>query len=97
MKKFNRQQRRQRQKITRRSIVILCAATVTCLIIGITIFIHLSNVNESKAANSNLYMVPDQEFITEKSIETPVVTKHPERNPNTINARQLKTSQNAQR
>ena len=92
MKKHNRQQRRQRQKMTLKTIMVLCASVVSFIIIGITIFIHMSNVSETKASGTNQYIVPDQEFITQKSIEAPVIVRHQAVNSNTIYARPLKTT-----
>ncbi len=92
MKKIKRpnNQQRQRQKISRKTVIILCASSIACMVIGLTIFFNLTQVDETKAMNNNVILMPDQFFTNEKTIAAPVIAKRPAANANTIFIKQAK-------
>ncbi|MCX6292484.1 MAG: hypothetical protein NT126_12075 [Bacteroidetes bacterium] len=81
---------RQRQKLSRRTTIILVASAMTCMVIGLTIFFNLSRVDQSKATNLNVIMVSDQVFTTEKSIPAPEINPQASVNPNAMHVKQAK-------
>jgi hypothetical protein len=91
-KKFNGPQnkQRQRQKISRKTIVIISAFTMACIVIGFTLFFHMSHVNPSSAATPNLIIVEEQTFTTEKTVDAPLLKSQPQAAPNTLFAKKIK-------
>ena len=90
MKNTQRRKQRQRQKVSRKTIVLICAAAVSCMMIGTTLFFYMTHVDVSKAASSNVFIVGDQEFTTEKNISAPVTVSRPGVNSNTVFVKHLK-------
>jgi hypothetical protein len=92
MKKIHRMnnQQRQKQKVTRKTILIFCAALLTCLTIGLTVFLHLTQVDITEASARFEILIPDQEFTNEKSIPAPVIIQQPAPNSTTVFTRRAK-------
>lgn len=63
---------RQRQKMSRRTVIILAASCLTLMTIGITIVFNFSNVDRSLAdnhqGNANMVNIPQQVLILDKAI-----------------------------
>ena len=95
-KEKNRIQQRQRQKMTRKTIIILAAGCMTCMVIILTIFFNMSHVDQSMADNHNgpvsIYTVVDEEPIIVKTLDAPVVKQMPLIGPNTQLVRNMKVS-----
>ena len=81
-----------RQKISRRTILIITASCFTCMIAGLTIFFNTSKVEKSMAAS--VYMVTEEAPTVEKTLDAPVIRQVPAIGPNTIMMRPLKAERN---
>ena len=79
----------QRQKVSRRTVVLILATSLSCLVIGLTLFFNLSHVDRTKAATYNVRLVTEQVFTNEKSIEAPMIDPQPS-DANTIWVKQAK-------
>jgi len=79
----------QRQKISRRTIVVIASAFLSCLVIGLTIIFNMSHVDRTKAATYNVRLAMDQVFTNEKSISAPEINVQPG-SAKTIWVKQLK-------
>gem|GEM_PF-4968567 len=92
-KKNNRIQKkmRQRQRQTRKMVIILTACFATCMSIALTVFFHSGNVEESQAAVS-IYTVVDETPVVEKTLEAPLLRQGPAIGPNTILVRAVKST-----
>jgi hypothetical protein len=92
MKKSNspHAKQRQRQKVSRKTIIIICALSFLCMVAGLTIFFNISHVDHIKATPATLIIVEDQVFTTDKTLEAPVVAQHPSTNSNTVFAKKAK-------
>ena len=70
---------RQRQKISRRMIVVIACSFLLIGAIGIIISINLADVRQSKAGQNAgdkpVVIIADQEFTTEKSLEEPILNQ----------------------
>ena|SRR6185295_10194868 len=77
----------QRQKLSRRQIIIISAACIAFMCIGITIFINLSDVKSSKASVNHavsVYEVGEPAYIDSKEIDAPVVIEMPVTDAHTV-------------
>ena len=99
-KKRSRIQQRQRQKMSRRTVVVIAASCMTCMVIGLTIFFNMSRVDKSMADNHNgtvtMYTVTDEEPVIVKTLEAPVVKQMPVIGSTTQLVRSVKVDRNAQ-
>ena len=74
---------RQRQKMSRRTVVILAASCLTLMTIGITIVFNFSNGDRSMADNQHgsvsVVNIPQQVLILEKTIaqQQPLIINQP--------------------
>lgn len=80
---------RQRQRLSRKTILILTASGIACMSIALTVFLNTSRVEKSMAAVS-IYIVPDEKPVVEMTLETPVIRQLPAIGPNTIMAKAVK-------
>ncbi|HNQ00292.1 MAG TPA: hypothetical protein PKK99_14630, partial [Bacteroidia bacterium] len=67
---------RQRQKMTRRTIIILAASCFLLIGGGLTLFFNLTQVDNTRAKDSqtiNVIMVPDFKPVNEKELAAPFV------------------------
>ena len=92
MKKSNSPQakQRQRQKVSRKTIIIICAFSLSCIVIGLTVFFNISHVDQSNATTANLTIVDEQSFTNEKTVEAPVIIPRQVVNKNTVFAKKAK-------
>ena len=81
---------RQRQKLRHRMILIITATAMACVVIIITVILNTGNVDESTAAVS-IYTVIDENPVTEKTLDEPVIKQLPTIGPNTVFVRPIKT------
>jgi hypothetical protein len=94
-KKSNRLQarNRQRQKIARKLVILIAASTLTCMVIGLTIFFHGSRVDDSMAA-VNIYTVAEDAPVVDKTLDAPILRQIPVIGPNTVLVRPVKAMPN---
>ncbi|MCX6276039.1 MAG: hypothetical protein NTV09_12620 [Bacteroidetes bacterium] len=85
---------RQRQRLSRKTILILTASSIACMSIALTIFLNTSRVEKSMAAVS-VYVVPDEKPVVEMTLDAPVIRQLPVIGPNTILVKALKAEQHA--
>ncbi len=85
---------RQRQRMSRKTILILTASSIACMSIALTIFLSTSRVEKSMAAVS-IYVVPDENPVVEMILDAPVIRQLPVIGPNTIIVKTLKVDQQA--
>jgi len=75
MIKLKRIHQRQRQKTSRRTLVIIGAVALVLLVSGLTVFFSISHVEHTKAVDQNerinILIVPEQNFTTELEIAAP--------------------------
>jgi len=64
---------RQKQKPSRRTIVIVMASFTTCIVIGLAVFFHLLRVDKSAAATKEVF-INEQEFTVDMALPAPVVS-----------------------
>lgn len=87
---------RLRQKLSRRTIIILAASFVTCLTIGITIFINMTRVDSSMADDRSegvaTYILEEDVPVTDMTLPAPVVKERPLIGTNTQLMRPVKTA-----
>lgn len=96
-KKNNKLQHRnkQRQKLSRKTILIITASSLACMSIALTIFFNTVKVEKSMAAVS-IYLVTDEIPVVEKTLDAPVIMQFPTIGPNTILVRAVKPETNVQ-
>jgi len=92
MKKSNgpHNRQRQRQKLSRRTLFIVCAFSLSCIVIGLTIFFNLSHVDRTSASPSNVILIEDQTFTIEKTMDAPVLSPQRTANAQTVFAKKAK-------
>src|SRR6267154_1933215 len=92
MKKSNNPQtkQRQRQKVSRKIIIIIGACSLLFIVIGLTIFFNISHVDQTDASDNHLIIDDEQTFTIEKTIEAPVIAQRPTMNSNTVFAKKVK-------
>lgn len=78
--------------MSRKTIVIICAFSLSCIVIGLTVFFNMSHVDQSNASVNNLIMVDEQTFTTEKTMEAPVVVQRQATNAKTVFAKKVKVA-----
>jgi hypothetical protein len=95
MKKSNSPQakQRQRQKMSRKTIIIICACSFACIVGGLTIFFNVVHVDNTKATPSSLIIIEEQSFTTEKTLEAPVMVQRPAANSNAVLVKKAKAIQ----
>ncbi|MCX6276037.1 MAG: hypothetical protein NTV09_12610 [Bacteroidetes bacterium] len=68
---------RQRQKMSRRTVMVIAASCMTCAIVGLTIFFNMSRVDKSMADTRNqpvkILMIEDEEPVTVKNQPVAIV------------------------
>src|SRR6185436_19394812 len=89
---------RQRQKLSRRTIIILAASGILLLTGGLTLFFNLTQVDRSTAKSTQgftgEYMISEQVFITDKSIPEPILRTELPPGPDILQTRPIKPSVN---
>ena len=88
-KKNKRLKQRQRQRLSRKMVLLISTSGIACLAIALTIFFHTGKVEKSMAA-ANLYLVPDEKPVVDMTLEAPVIRDIPTIGPNTILAKTMK-------
>lgn len=84
---------RQRQKISRRTILIVSASCFVLMILGVTLFFNFSNVENTRAKDGNtihVLIAPEFQPVNEKEIAQPFFNPELSTNPNTIYIRKAK-------
>ena len=89
---------RQKQKLARRTVIILVASCLSFLVIGLTVIIHLSRVDSSRADQRSRQgvaacIIDDDIPINDFAIPEPVIKVRPAIGSNTRMIRKLKTNQ----
>lgn len=79
----------QRQKLSRKMILILTASFMGCMIVALFIFLKTSRVDESMASG-NTFMISEDAPVTEKTLDAPIVKSFPTLGPNTILVKAVK-------
>jgi len=69
--------------------VLIFATSISCLVIGLTLFFNLTHVEKTKAGTCIIRLATDQVFTNEKSIAAPLIDPQPS-NANTIWVKQAK-------
>jgi hypothetical protein len=99
MKKKIQPKKRQRQRVTQRSLVIATVFLLSISTLGLMLFIQI-RYPEKAGAKSNPEMkavlVKDQQLITEKSLDAPVLVSQPATNAQTIFVRSAQQALNTQ-
>jgi hypothetical protein len=95
MKKSNSPQakQRQRQKMSRKTIIIISACSFACIVGGLTIFFNVVHVDNTKATPSSLIIVEEQSFTTDKTLQAPAVIQRPAANSNAVFAKKARPVQ----
>ena len=97
MKKINiRLRSRQRQRVSRRTILILSTSCFLLVSIGITLYLNFSRVDEMSAKDDTHFQVliaPEFQPVNEKSLSAPLVDNRLSTNPNAIYIRKAKPLQ----
>jgi hypothetical protein len=91
-----RLQQRMRQKMTWRKMILIVSC-LTCLNIGLVVFMNLFYTDKTKAGNSNavkIYVVDEPVYLDSKTIETPVVKQMPVSDEHTLYMRKAKVLSN---
>ena len=77
---------RQRQKLSRRTVIIIAASCMTCLVIGFTIFFNMSHVEKTMAKQGppvKEYIMEEQNYTDAMTLPAPVIVKRPTINGST--------------
>ena len=94
MGKFKHTRQHQRQRVSRKKVIIICAISASCLIICTTLFFNLIHPDPTKATGNetdiNILITPEETLVNEKSIPAPVLARHVISNSNTISAKRAK-------
>lgn len=95
MKKTSRirNRTRQRQKMSRRTVILIAASCFVMMGVGLTVFFNLTQVDQTRAKEGHTYnviMVPDVKLVNEKVISAPFLDPRLSNDPNAIYIRQVK-------
>src|SRR5262245_16873277 len=92
--KQSRIRSKQRQKLRRRTILIVAASFVLLLTASLTIFFHFSNIDRSTAGTgqgfSGQYLIEEQTFVTDMTLPEPLVSAKPAPGKNVLMVRPIK-------
>ncbi len=95
-RKEGRIKQRQRQKMSRKTVIVIAASCMICMVIGLTIFFNMSHVDKSMADNHsgavNIFTIVDEEPVVIKTLDAPVVKQMPVIGPNTQLVRSVKVA-----
>ncbi|MBK7850675.1 MAG: hypothetical protein IPJ66_05875 [Bacteroidetes bacterium] len=84
---------RQRQRMSRRMVIILSASFFLLICIGVTLFFNFSQSGKSSAksgAEIQVLIAPEFQPMNEKTMDAPFVDSRLSNNPNTIYIRKAK-------
>jgi hypothetical protein len=87
---------RQRQKVSMRTVAFVGAFCIALVGTGLVIFINLTQVHQSKAQAAAQFVVPEETFVTGKSLPNTISKQHPLFGPKTQFIRKAKAIPSAQ-
>ena len=94
MKKNKQIRQHQRQRVSGKTIFIICAVSFCCLAICSTILFNIVHVDHSMATgqeqDANVRVIQEQSWIIEKEIPVPVIKQQEINSSNTLFARKSK-------
>lgn len=84
----------QRQRISGKKIFIICAVSICCMIICLTLFFNVFHVDRLKATNNQtdmpVFITPEQPLVNEKNIPEPVFARRMNSTTHALQAKQVK-------
>jgi len=94
MKNTTHNRHHQQQRVSRKTVIIICAVSLCCLVACGIILFNFVHVERSRAndrpEDQRVIIVQDQQMINDKSIPAPVMMHYVNGNSNMLAAKRMK-------